>query len=229
MRHPCDGVRGSVRAGTCLIAAACLSPFIATRAAADVMLSVDANFAERIDVVPGSSFDVRVSVRTPAGTASFNSSIFEVVLGASGVVLEAYDWASPYATGSIFDDGTPSSAALPLAITASTLSGPGHAAGVIDFGLSNVAESGSMQASTVSIALVMLRFRLAGDWSGPSLFTISAIPDTFADGFDIVTAVQDATLTVNVVPSIGAVWMLPAIALLGTRRRRPSPAAAFAS
>lgn len=229
MRHPCDGVRGQARAGTILLAAALSSTVIATSATADVMLSVDANFADRIDVVPGSSFDVRVAVRTQTGAASFNSSIFEVMLGASGVVLEAYDWASPFATGSIFDDGTPSSGALPLAITASTLAGPGHVADVVDFGLSNVAESGSLQASTASIALVMLRFRLASDWSGPSLFTIAAIPDTFADGFDVVTAVQDAALTVNVVPSTGAAWLVPALALLGTRRRHPFRAVSSAS
>lgn len=229
MRHPWNVGCGPARVGAALLVAALVSTFASTRATADVMLSVDANFTDRIDVVPGSSFDVRVAVRTQTGVASFNSSIFEVMLGASGVVLEAYDWASPFATGSIFDDGTPGSNALPLAITGSTLSGPGHAPDVVDFGLSNVAESGSMQASTATTALVMLRFRLDSDWSGPSRFTIAAIPDTFADGFEVVTAVQDAALTVNVVPSSGAAWVLPVLALLGTRRRRPAPAGTVGS
>lgn len=231
MRHVCRGLRSlrACRSKGVLLALAAAGGVAgsAASARADLMVSVDANLTDRVDVLPGGSFDVRVSVRTAGGASRFNSAIFQVLLGAEGVVLEAYDWASPFATGSIFDDSTPASMSLPLAITEGTLSGPGYSPGAIDFELSNVAESDAMQVSESASALVALRFRLPADWAGPGNFTIAASPDTFADGFDVSAAVSDSMLTVRVIPAPAVGCLLLVVPCAAMRRRRATPRVAM--
>jgi hypothetical protein len=187
---------------------------------ASMILTLESGGSDRVSVLPGASFDVQVVVRALSEPDQFTSSIFQIILDAEGLILEQYAWSQPFETGSIFDDGTPSAAELPLVITTETLVGPGHAPGLIDFELSNVAEFGAMQVLSSGVTLVSMRFSIRADWAGPESFTISAVADTFADGFEVKEVIPGESLAVNVVPAPGGFAFLSAIALACHKRRR---------
>ena len=164
-------------------------------------------------------------VLTSTGSDVNNSAIFQVNLSAPSLVEQSYVWATPYTTGTTNDDSTPNSAAkgggraqTPTAVTATTFNGP--VANAVDLEFNNFLDTGTFGTGK----LVTMVLQVPAAYSGTTPITVTAIPDTFANGFTAINTTAGPAFTINVVPEPGTIGLLGVVAggLLARRRTRPA-------
>lgn len=155
---------------------------------------------------------------TSDSSDTHTSAIFRVVFSSPGLTYQSYLWQAPYSNTSGDDDSTPRAEQLPVTLTADTLSGPSFPPGVVDVELSNVVESGTFGQGS----LVTLTLGVPAGYTGPDSITISAAPDTFANGFDeiVTTAGPPFTLTIVPEPSAAVLGCAALLALSGRSLHR---------
>lgn len=181
-----------------------------------------------VNVLPGNSFAVDF-VLTSNNSDVSKSAIFRPTLSASGLILQTYQWQGGYvnatsansedkSTPNVVDqlDGRP---VTPTAITDTTYTEPGvpGAGSPIDANMTNV------QDGTFGVGnLVTLTFQVPAGWTGPNLIALTAVPDTFANGFVFVPTTAGPAFTINVVPEPGSLGVAALLAggLLARRRRK---------
>lgn len=185
-----------------------------SQAHASYIVTPRVNGSNAAIVAPGQSFNVDIVLNSNANDVH-NSAIVRVVFSAPGLMYESYAWSAPYQTGSIFDDSHPGLGALPALLTARLLSGPGYPSGVVDIELSNVVPSGVFGAGM----LASLSLSVPLNYAGPSQISISAAPDTIANGFNVIAAQGGEALVVQVVPAPSVLSIALASLCLHSRRR----------
>ena len=165
-----------------------------------------------ISVSAGDSFTLDINLESTDGLDEHNSAIFQLVFTSPGIELLSYSWASPYETGTVFDDSTPNSDVLPMTIDENSLMGPGYPDGVIDIEFSNVLISDLYETGEI----VSLELRMSDAWDGTAV-TIFATPDTFANGFHEIETTAGQGFTIVPAP---ATFSGLFIAILAVSQRR---------
>jgi hypothetical protein len=174
-----------------------------------------------VSVAPGGTFAVDFILSQSSGSDVNNSAVFQVNFSSPNLTETAYLWSGGYTTGTATDDSTPNTAnkgggrpQTPTTITSSSFSGP---AGVVDIEMSNVLESGTFGTGT----LVTVNFQVPISWAGPSSVTITAVPDTFQNGFNPpVTTTAGPAFTVNIPEPASIGLLLPVAGAMLIRRTR---------
>ena len=181
----------------------CLVCF-ASRTLAAYTISLRNNGFSAATVAPGSTFDLDVSLISDA-LDRHNSAILRLSFSAPGLIYQAYKWAEPYQDSTSDDDSKPLKSSLPVRLSSDTLSGSGYPTGVVDVELSNVIDQGPPFGTG---RLLTLAFQVPADYSGAGNIIISAVPDTFADGFIPVPALAGSGFTLSIGPAATgyAVW-----------------------
>ncbi|MFN0012186.1 MAG: hypothetical protein ACKVS8_11150 [Phycisphaerales bacterium] len=184
---------------------------------ADYTLSPVLGLGATTVVAPGDNVAISLVLTSPVSTDVHNSAVCRVEFSVSGFILEQFAWSPPYQTGGLFDDSIPAAATLPVMITDDLVSGFGYPANVADIELSNVVPTGTFSTGT----LATIRFRVPSLAAGTH-FTVRAVPDTFANGFDEIPTTQGEGLAfIVVVPSPHMSWSaLGLAAALRHGRRR---------
>ena len=199
-----------------IVAGLCLWVLLAAQPTqADYILTIASGGLSTLVVSPGDTFDLDVTITSDAGDVH-NSAIFQIIFSASGLIYESYFWASPYETGTIFDDSAPFTNDLPLLLDDLTLSGLPYPDGVVDIEMANVVADGAYdEGLLVTLSLfVPLDFRIG------SLF-IEVQPDTIANGFNVIPTTAGEVFDLIVIPVPGAVLpLLVAMVACGRRRCR---------
>ena len=177
--------------------------------------------AAGLDVAPGESFPLNVILASDAGDRH-NSAIFRVVfkedgLPAPGLEYLSYSWASPYTTGSVWDDSHPQVSALPVALDANTLAGGGYSPGVVDLELSNVVPTGGGTFSEGSLATLGLKVPVA--FAPGRTIMISIEPDTIANGFTEIATTAGPDFALHIVPEPAGIGLC-LVGLVGLMVRR---------
>ena len=170
------------------------------------------------EVAPGEAFDLDIVLTSNAADAH-NSAIFRVGFSEPGLLYDAYLWVAPYQTGTIWDDSDPLLSGLPLVLAASTLSGPGYPAGVVDIELSNVVPIGQGRFDEGLLTTLMLT--IPSDFEKDQSVWISVFPETIASGFDVIPTTAGPAFELRVVPEPASValWLSALAACLSRRRR----------
>jgi hypothetical protein len=183
---------------------------------ADYALSLSSDGAAQKTVSPGDTFTLD-AVLTSNGEDSLNSAIFQVQFSQPGLIYQGYAWSAPFGNQTSDDDSKPLWSQLPLQLQASSLQGGGYPADTVDIELSNVIDS---QDHFLSGKLVQLAFEVPLDHPAGSLL-FSPVPDTFAQGFNIIpsTAGSSFQLTIVPEPNLFGLAFLTALAFLGIHRQ----------
>ncbi len=190
---------------------------------AGYMLTPSVGGQPSLDVAAGQSFTLDV-VLTSDAADQHNSSIFGLLFSSGGLVLEGFEWSSPYVTGGLFDFSKPAWNQFPLALGPDTLSGPGYDPNAVDIELSNITGVLGQPVQYFGTGvLATLLFTVPSDWSGPSQVVISALPDTFAKGFTVIDTQAGDDFVLNiVVPGPAGLLVLVGVVGIGRRSRRRS-------
>lgn len=186
------------------------SGFVAAQA--DYVIAATSGGLSSVNAVPGQVVAVDVGLTSNASDAH-NSAIFRVVFSEPGIEYVGYTWSLPY--GATFDASTPSAASLPAIVSGSSLEGASYPSGVADVELSNVTDSGVFSTGTIAQLLV----RVPLGWSGSGAVQVTVVPDTIANGFDVVPTTSGGALTL-VIPTPGSM-ALALVGVVGALRRRP--------
>jgi hypothetical protein len=196
---------GTIVIGGSIVGAPCGASYI---------LAPSLEAGESSVVAPGQLIKVHFSLTSPSGPLEHNSAIFRGEFSVQGLILESVLWASPYQTGTVFDDSKPNVSQLPLAVTNDLLAGFGYPPGVADFELSNVVPVGTFSTGI----LATVQFRVPAAFSASS-FVLRARSDTIANGLDVLAVTDGPGISFIVIPG-PSVWIVPAIAIMVMRRRR---------
>ncbi len=186
------------------------SLFVAARA--DYVIAATSDGLSSVNAVPGQVVAVDVGLTSNTSDVH-NSAIFRVVFSEPGIEYVGYTWRPPY--GTTFDASTPSAVSLPAILSATTLDGAAYPAGVADVELSNVTDSGVFSSGVIAQLLV----RVPIGWSGSGSVQVTVVPDTIANGFDVVPTTSGGALTL-VIPTPGSM-ALALVGVVGALRRRP--------
>ena len=208
-------MRGSI------VAAVVVGAFAPCVSAGYMLSPLVGGTASEISVLPGQAFGLDFMLTSDAGDVH-RSAVFQAEFSAGGLVLESYSWASPYDNGTIDDFSTPHFSALPATIDGDSFVSGANPPGTVDIDLQNVLAAGS--PSFGSGRLITLQLRVPADWAGPSDVTIRAIPDEFfnfgAGGGSQVPAGPGGLFTVNIIPTPGALGLVPLLLAVGSVRKR---------
>lgn len=166
--------------------------FLNARAAYSLFLASEGAAGRNVQV--GESFKLDI-ILVSDGSDVHNSAIFRLIFSAPGLFYDSYSWNPPYSNGTAEDDSKPLHQRLPLRLEAKTLSGIGYAAGVVDVELSNV--TGSQPGFGAGI-LASLILSVPLDYAGPTNITVTAQPDSFANGFDIISTAASNNFVVTI-------------------------------
>lgn len=171
-------------------------------------------------IVPrGRGVDIDLVLTADQGTPAHDSVILSLLFSSPGLRYLGYEWAEPFPNQTdilaIFDDSVPRWQDLPAMLTPDLLRGPGFPADAVDVQLSNIAADGAFGLGR----LVTLHLEVPGDYAGPDLIQVSAIPDTFALGFEQVPAVAGNSLVI-IVPTPGVAFTFVFVGLSIPARRR---------
>ena len=183
-------------------------------AQADYILTPLSGGASSATVEWGDSFMLDL-VLSSNGDDLHNSAIFDLVFTQPNLRYDAYHWAPPYGDAPPNDDSTPLLADLPAMITADTLSGTGHPAGVVDVELSNVLIGHTFGTGT----LVTLSLTVPADYGFNGSLYIAAVPDTFANGFEIIPTTAGQVFELHVIPEPASMILFALSGLLAARLR----------
>lgn len=200
-----------IRSRFVAVAVACgVFLILASRVHAGVATLELSSGADVIVVSPGEAFSIDVVLEAPEGV-THNSSLFSLIFTQPGLIFESYSWAAPYENETVFDFSSPLWSELPQPVVPGL--NPGPASEVM---LSNVVASGWFGSGV----LVTLSLRVPGDWTEQSGIGIAVIPDSFADGFEMIEVVGGDGVLVSVVPSVGGAWVLLCSGIVQSARRR---------
>jgi len=164
----------------------------------------------------GETFTIDINVSLTGDTMpEFNSAIFQVRFTEPGLELEDYAWDTPFGTGDIFDDSTPSTLNLPAVLDSDTFDTP-LAPSLVDIDLSNISIAGSYATGDV----VSLTITVPANFGYAGALFVSVAPDTLADGFNELPASSGQVLQLNIIPAPAtAATMLLGGMCFGRRRR----------
>lgn len=181
------------------------------------MVGATSNGMASRTVQPGNSFQLDL-VLTSDASDEINSAISRLVFSEGGLLYTGYSWTAPFENGSVTDDSVPKMPDdLPALLDEDTLSGVGYADGVVDVELSNVILTADRFGEGI---LVSLMLTVPSDYMGEETIVISPVPDTFANGFDVVQALPGGSFTLIIPAPAGvALGGLAGIGLLNRRRR----------
>jgi len=197
----------------------CLTPALITTAASaaytlEPQLATGNSF---INPTIDGNFTVNFALTSDAvGPAQdrHNSVVFRVAFSRPGVIITGFTWGAPYTTGA---DAFPTTGSLPLAVMPTTYILPIGDIGENDIEFSNVIPTPTGRFGVGTI--LSLNLRLPADYEVGQLF-VSAVPDTFADGFTEIPSVAGLRLLMVVVPAPSASAGLVLAGALAFRRKR---------
>lgn len=189
----------SLRAG----AVVCLLLGLAAPVRAAYTIALFSNGEDSVAIQRGDSFDLEIWLSSNTSQEN-NSVIVRVAFSAAGLIYEGLEWEVPYTAD--HDDSTPAIAGLPMseALTESTVSGPGYPAGVVDLEISNVILADTFHSGK----LATLSLSVPSDYTGPDVVCIGVVPDTIADGFDIMDTTACDELFTACPDSVSATGLL---------------------
>lgn len=219
--HSCARANAFLQSLPCIAIATCVA-LLPTTAAAGYILTPTVNAQATWNAPTGSTFTVDLTLSSDGspGTLLHDSSLFYMLFSAPGLTYESYAWQLPYSQNPAdqeLEDCVPSRGQLPAAISSTLLSGGLLPQDGIDIQLSNL----SFDQPFATGLIARLTFSVPVDYAGPSEILISAQPDTFALGFDVVPAIAGAPLTITI-PGAGPVMpLLASLTFIAIRRRRP--------
>lgn len=169
------------------------------------------------DVVWGGSFGLDIVITSDASDVH-TSAIFQLRFTQPGLVLSDYVWDAPYGTGDIFDDSKPHHAALPAAITPSTLEGGLHPPGLTDLEMSNALIGPTYGVGTI----VHLEFSIPSNFGYTGPIFISINPDQIANGFNQIDSAGGQVFRLDVAEIPSPMTLAPAVCLIAAWGRRRS-------
>lgn len=212
---------GGLAGGRCglQIAAACVGlTALAGSANADFVLNLSSTSAE-LDLALGQEFSVMVYLDGPSAQVH-NSCIFSLLLTAPGLEIRGYDWAAPYQMASPYEYSNPGAAALPAVITPDLFVRT-DAPELNDVEFSNVVDPQSGQTVATPGMILHATFAVPMSYVGPQHVFMFAIPETFANGFDVVPTQIGRGVSLNiVVPGPGGSVAGLGVCLWAMARRR---------
>lgn len=185
----------------------------ASTAHADYLLDLTSGGQQELTLAPGNQFALEVMLR---GVDRHNSCLFSLLFTEPGLSITGYQWASPYETNSLYEYSQPGLSDLPAVVSPSLFIDP-FAPDLNDVSFSNVVDPALSNAGEGM--LLRVNITIPSDYSGASRLFGFAIPDTFARGFDVVPTTLGLGVTLNIIPSPGALLIAPAAMLFARRRR----------
>jgi hypothetical protein len=121
-----------------------------------------------------------------------------------------------------FEDSSPGAASLPAIITPQLFERP-EAPELNDVGFSNVVDPDSGVSVAGVGALLTATFAVPLNYTGAARVFMFAIPDTFANGFDVIPTEIGRGVTLNItIPEPASVVLLACAGWVGGARRRRS-------
>jgi hypothetical protein len=184
-----------------LLGLAFLLAFTSPMAYATYTISVRSGSSSQKTVQRGEKFDLDV-VLTSNEADEHDSAIFRLVFSAPGLSYEGYTWLEQHVNNTANDDSKPQYQMLPLRLDAATLAGNFYPTGVVDVELSNLTGA---RAKFSSGTIVRISLSVPSDYVGPTSVTISAVPDTFSDGFRSIQTTSGASLELSILATSGLI------------------------
>jgi hypothetical protein len=202
------------------VAAACVAVgAMVSGANGDYVLSAYSS-APELELVPGQQFSVLVQLEGLAADVH-NSCIFSLLLTAPGLEIRGYEWVMPYEMVSPYEYSNPGAAALPAVITPDLFVRP-DAPELNDVEFSNVVDPDSGTSTAAPGVILTATFAVPMDYRGPQHVYLFAVPETFANGFDVVPTQIGRGVALNIIVP-GPAAAMPGLVLgagVWCRRRR---------
>ncbi len=167
-----------------------LAAFTAT-AYGDYTLTPEAGGDAWAIVGRGGTFTLDLVLTSDASDAHY-ASLFTVEFSIPGLIYNGHTWGSPYLTGGEDDWSEPANGDLPVALDADTfVNTPGFDPGTVDVWLENMVpvgpDIGPLDVPFTTGTLVSLSLTVPTDFP-TAIMIITAIPDTFDDGWGSINA-----------------------------------------
>ena len=143
----------------------------------------------------GGTFTLDLVLTSDANDAHY-ASLFTVEFSIPGLIYNGHTWGSPYLTDGEDDWSEPANGDLPLALDADTfVNTPGFDPGTCDVWLENMVpvgpDIGPLDVPFTTGTLVSLSLTVPANDAPPAMI-ITAVPDTFDDGWGSINAIAGA-------------------------------------
>lgn len=170
----------------------CLVVFPVVRA--EYLMALSSGGRSSVELTRGQSVAIDLDLFSAGGGDQQNVAILRLLVSAPDLVYVGYEWFEPYRNGDDSDDSSPGHIELPLRLTNSANGSPP----VIS--LSNFIPADSAQERFQTGRLLRLQFQVPEDYSGPDSIVLTAVAETFADGFRRIAVRSIPNFEIRIVP-----------------------------
>ena len=203
-------IRSTAAASVCVLAAHANAGFIPS-------LISDAG-TPVVTAQPGGTFSINLEfTTTPGGADGFDAAVFRMLFSSGGLAYNAgwYQWGAPFETGGLDDFSSPADTATGVldANTHIDLTDPG----AVDLAFENLTPTFGDRFT--SGTLLTLTFTVPIAYAGPDTITVEFIPETFADGVNIIDVPNTEIFTIFIPAPSTALCFAFGAACMHRRRR----------